>query len=83
MHEMTDASKNSDEGWEGGYNMLAVRSRKVKCQGCRPCASEREKGESSAPEPAIKVSKGKRSCLLDAKKRSVHAKARGDSWEGS
>ena len=37
-----------------------------------------EKVESPDPEPAIK---GKRSCLLDGEKRSVHAKARGDSWE--
>ena len=36
------------------------------------------KGESPAPEPAIKE---KRSCLLDREKRSVHGKARGDSWE--
>jgi len=40
-----------------------------------------KKGESPAPEPAIKDGKGKRSCLLDGEKRSVHAKARGDSWE--
>ena len=37
-----------------------------------------KKGESPAPEPAIK---GKRSCLLDGEKRSVHGKAKGDSWE--
>ena len=37
-----------------------------------------KKGESPAPEPAIK---GKRSCLLDGEKISVHGKARGDSWE--
>ena len=37
-----------------------------------------KKGESPAPEPAIKDGKGKRSCLLDGEKRSVHAKARGD-----
>ena len=37
-----------------------------------------KKGESLAPEPAIK---GKRSCLLDGEKRSVHRKAKGDSWE--
>ena len=37
-----------------------------------------KKGESPAPEPAIK---GKRSCLLDGEKRSVHGKAIGDSWE--
>ena len=40
-----------------------------------------KKGESPAPEPAIKDGKGKRSCLLGGEKRSVHAKARGDSWE--
>ena len=32
-----------------------------------------KKGESTAPEPAIK---GKRSCLLDGEKRSVHGKAK-------
>jgi hypothetical protein len=37
-----------------------------------------KKGESPAPEPAIN---GKRSCLLDGEKRSVHGKAKGDSWE--
>ena len=37
-----------------------------------------KKGESPAPEPAIK---GKRSCLLDGEKRSVHGKAKGDSWK--
>ena len=40
-----------------------------------------KKGESPAPEPAIKDGKGKKSCLLDGEKRSVNAKARGDSWE--
>ena len=35
-----------------------------------------KKGESTAPEPAIK---GKRSCLLDGEKRSVHGKSKGDS----
>ena len=33
-------------------------------------------GEYPTPEPAIKDGKGKRSCLLDGEKRSVHAKAR-------
>ena len=37
-----------------------------------------KKGESPAPEPAIKE---KRSCLPDGENRSVHRKARGDSWE--
>ena len=40
-----------------------------------------KKGESPAPETAIKDGKGKRSCLLDGEKRSVHGKAKGDSWE--
>ena len=37
-----------------------------------------KKGESPAPEPAIK---GKISCFLDGEKRSVHGKAKGDSWK--
>ena len=40
-----------------------------------------KKGESPAPEPAIKDGNGKKNCLLDGEKRSVHAKAIGDSWE--
>ena len=37
-----------------------------------------KKGESPAPEPAIK---GKRSCLLDGDMRSIHGKAKGYSWK--
>ena len=37
-----------------------------------------KKGESPAPEPAIK---GTRCCLLDGENRSVHGKAKGDSLE--
>ena len=40
-----------------------------------------KKGESPAPEPAIQDGNGKKSCLLDGEKRSVHVKAIGDSWE--
>ena len=40
-----------------------------------------KKGESPSPEPAIKDGKGKRNCLLDGEKGSVHSKARGDSLE--
>ena len=40
-----------------------------------------KKRESPAPESAIKDGKVKISCLLDGEKRSVNAKARGDSWE--
>ena len=34
-----------------------------------------KKGKSPAPEV-----KGKRSCVLDGEKRSVHGKTKGDSW---
>ena len=40
-----------------------------------------EKVELSAPEPVIKDGKGKRNSLLDGEKRSVHGKARGNSWK--
>ena len=40
-----------------------------------------KKGESPEAESVIKDGKGKRSCLLDGENRSVHAKAREDSWE--
>ena len=40
-----------------------------------------KKDGSPALEPVIKDGKGKRSCLLDGENRSVHAKARGNSWE--
>ena len=40
-----------------------------------------KKGQSPARESVIKDGKGKRSCLMDGEKRSVHAKARGESWE--
>ena len=39
-----------------------------------------KKDESPEPESVIKDGKGKRSCLLDGEKRSVHAKARVYSW---
>ena len=39
-----------------------------------------KKDESPAPKPVIKDGKGERFCLLDGEKRSVNAKARGDSW---
>ena len=40
-----------------------------------------EKGESPAPEPAIKDGKEKIICLMDGENISVLAKAKGDSWE--
>ena len=36
---------------------------------------------SKKQESVIKNGKGKRNCLLDGEKRSVHSKARGDSLE--
>ena len=36
--------------------------------------------KSPEPESVIKDGKGKRSCLLDAERRGVHAKARVYSW---
>ena len=41
---------------------------------------EGKKDESPEPESLVKYGKGKRSCLLDREKRSVHAKARVYSW---
>ena len=38
------------------------------------------KDESPEPETVIKDGKGKKSCLLDGEKRSVHAKATVYSW---
>ena len=42
--------------------------------------AKRKKDESPEQELVIKDGKGKRSCLLDREKRSVHAKARVYSW---
>ena len=45
-----------------------------------PVHLQGKKDESPEPKSVIKDGKGKRSCLLDGEKRSVHAKATVYSW---